>query len=100
IRDGHVTGVQTCALPIWLRVAANLALPGISPRPDSNAYDVRVRVKDWPKFPSTFLEYIEVFHTSSDVMVSGQPNLRVGLVPGGEIGRASCRKGVGVGGWR
>lgn len=67
-----------------LRVAANLALPGISPRPDSNAYDVRVRVKDWPKFPSTFLEYIEVFHTSSDVMVSGQPNLRVGLLPGGE----------------
>ena len=67
-----------------LRVAANIAIPGISPRLDSNAYDVRVRLRKWPKFPSTFLESIEVFHTSSNVMAGGQPNLRVGLFPGGE----------------
>src|SRR5690606_39903498 len=28
IRDFHVTGVQTCALPIWLYLGADTALPG------------------------------------------------------------------------
>src|SRR5439155_7158243 len=35
IRDGHVTGVQTCALPIWdphLRAGARRALPGVRAR--------------------------------------------------------------------
>src|SRR5437870_10915941 len=27
IRDGHVTGVQTCALPIWITVAVGLGVP-------------------------------------------------------------------------
>src|SRR5207253_8512249 len=26
IRDGHVTGVQTCALPIWFRSSLHIAL--------------------------------------------------------------------------
>src|SRR5437870_9469575 len=31
IRDGHVTGVQTCALPIWLQRALRIGLlPNIS----------------------------------------------------------------------
>src|SRR5439155_14737462 len=28
IRDGHVTGVQTCALPIWLRRPSRSLTPG------------------------------------------------------------------------
>ena len=67
-----------------LRLAANIALPGLSHRLDSNAHDVRVWLKDWPKFPSISLESIEVFRTSSNVMASGQPNLRVDLFSGGQ----------------
>ena len=67
-----------------LRLAANIALPGISSRLDSNAYDVRVRLKDWPKVPSTFGECVEISYASSYVAADGQPNLRVGVFPGAE----------------
>src|SRR5439155_5204915 len=33
IRDGHVTGVQTCALPISLRVPMNLSTRKVVPTP-------------------------------------------------------------------
>ena len=64
-----------------LRLAANMALPGLSLRPDSDVFDVRIWLKDWTTFPSTSPESIEVFYRSSD---DGQPNLRVGVLPGGD----------------
>ncbi len=67
-----------------LRLAANMALPGLSLRPDSDVFDVRIWLKDWTTFPSTSPESIEVFYRSSDDADDGQPNLRVGVLPGGD----------------
>ena len=34
-----------------LRLAANMALPGLPLRLDSDVFDVRIRLKDWATFP-------------------------------------------------
>jgi len=60
-----------------------MALPSLSDRRDSKVCDLRIWLRDLATFPSTFLESIEVFHTSSNMVASGQPNLRVGLFAGG-----------------
>ncbi len=67
-----------------LRVRANMALPGLPLGLDSNGYDVRIRLKDWDSFPTTFSESFEVLYTSSQGFASDQPNLRVGVLPGGD----------------
>lgn len=67
-----------------LRLAANIALPGLPGRHDSNLYDVRIWLKDLTTLPSRFHEPMRVLHTSSNVAASGEPNLRVCLLPGGE----------------
>ena len=61
-----------------------MALPGLPLRPDSDACDVRIRLKDWAVFPSTFSESIDFFYTSPKDAASSDPNLRVGMLPGGE----------------
>ena len=84
--DGHSLRKPVTDLYVvyGLRLAANRALPGLSGRHDSKVPDVRIWLKDLSTLPSAFPESIEVFHTSSNVMAGGQPNLRVGLFPGGE----------------
>jgi hypothetical protein len=67
-----------------LRVAANTALPGLPVRIDSDAFDVRIQLKDWSSFPATFPESLQIFNTSAHQGVGGQPNLRVGVLPGGD----------------
>lgn len=67
-----------------LRLAANLALPGLPLRLDSGVFDVWIRLKDWTAFPTTFPASIETSYTSSDEAAPGQPNLRVGVLPGGD----------------
>ena len=67
-----------------LRVAANTTLPGLPLRLDSDVHDVRVRLKDWSSFPTTFPESLDIFYTSSQESAPGQPNLRVGVLPGGD----------------
>jgi hypothetical protein len=67
-----------------LRIAANMALPGPPVRLDSDAFDVRIQLKDWTTFPTTFPDSVETFYTSLDDVADGQPNLRVGLFPGGD----------------
>src|SRR5690625_7294405 len=78
IRDGHVTGVQTCALPISFDVASALE--------ERTGAPVRI---------------------GNDVKLAGLGEARVGagraassmlLVWLGQIGRASCRGRVGVAG--
>jgi hypothetical protein len=64
-----------------LRIAANMALPGLPLWPDANSFDVQIRLKDWTIFPATPPEPVEIFYTSSDD-ADGLPNLRVGLLPG------------------
>jgi hypothetical protein len=64
-----------------LRLAANIALPGLSPSFDSEVRDVEIWLKDWTTFPSRIPELLDNFYRSfhdADV----QPNLRVGVLPG------------------
>lgn len=61
-----------------------MALPGLPVRLESDVYDVRVRLKDWSLFPTTFPESLDFFYSSSQNAQPGQPNLRVGVLPGGD----------------
>lgn len=61
-----------------------MALPGLSVQLDSNLSDVQIWLKEWATVSSRFPDPLEIFYTSSDMAASGQPNLRVGLFPGGE----------------
>lgn len=67
-----------------LRLAANLALPGLPFQPDSELLDVRIRLKDGgEEFLAALPGFGENFHSRSDAAPSDRPNLRVGLFPGG-----------------
>jgi hypothetical protein len=61
-----------------------MALPGLPLRLDLDGFDVRLRLKDWIASPSTSPESFEIFYRSSDQAADGQPNLRVGVLPGGD----------------
>ena len=67
-----------------LRVAANMVLPGLPLQPDSDVYDVRIRLKDWARFPETLPAHAEVLYTSSLGATRGVPSLRVVMFPGGD----------------
>ena len=84
--DGYSLQKTVTALYViyGLRLAANVALPGLPSRLDSKLYDVRIWLKDLTTLPFTFHEPMRVLHTSSNIAASGQPNLRVGLFPGEE----------------
>jgi hypothetical protein len=66
-----------------LKLTANRALPGLPIGFDSDVQDVRIWLKDWATFPTTFPDSVEAFYTSSQDPAPGQPNLRVGVLPGG-----------------
>jgi hypothetical protein len=66
-----------------LRLAANLALPGLLVHRDLDGYDVRIRLKDWTLSSSTSLESVEFFYPSSDDAAESEPSLRVGMFHGG-----------------
>ena len=66
-----------------LRLEANIALPGLPLRRTSDAYDVQIRLKDWATFPANFPKSSEILYTSSRDPAHDQPNLRVGVLPGG-----------------
>jgi hypothetical protein len=67
-----------------LGIAANTALPGLTFQSDSVTPDVRIRLKDWGTFPSAFPAFTEISYTSTDNGTHNHPNLRVGVMPGGE----------------
>src|SRR5690606_40211764 len=98
-RDFHVTGVQTCALPILRRMSYSALM-----RPPSG----RVRARIWQRLetrhavgiPMASLPDLAERHDQAPALVSDA--MRVArLCDGGdqmEIGRASCRERVGIGG--
>ena len=67
-----------------LRVAANIALPGLPLRSDLDTYNVRIYLKDWVTFPTTFPESVEILYASPEDAAPGEPNLRVSVLPGGD----------------
>jgi hypothetical protein len=67
-----------------LRLGVNMALPGLPFQRNSDVYDVKIRLKDWATFPINFPESSEILYTSSQDPAPGQPNLRVGVLPGGD----------------
>jgi hypothetical protein len=67
-----------------LRLAADMALPGLPIRLDLDAFDVRIRLKDWTAFRSTSPESIEIFYPSSEDADDRPPDLRVGVLHGGD----------------
>jgi hypothetical protein len=67
-----------------LRLATNMALPGLIFGVDSDVFDVQIRLKDWTGFPTTFSESCEILYTSAPDDPVGQQNLRVGVLPGGD----------------
>src|SRR5439155_15156768 len=92
IRDGHVTGVQTCALPIssaWSRASAGSASRASSGTARENvAPDPIAR-------PPLFARHAATVASSGFVHVA-QPHV-IGRPAGSnhsEIGRASCRERV------
>src|SRR5690606_40500295 len=82
IRDFHVTGVQTCALPICLRPVADRVLESLTRRGGVGVSAPEVRALG-PVDPSA--------RWRAEVDVGGQP-AGTGFVP--QIGRASCRERV------
>src|SRR5207302_6381411 len=94
IRDFHVTGVQTCALPISLattpkddrpRIAAGRARALVGLEPDALIGDVCGLLED---------HGIKVF--TPELASEGFFGLSIAGREGGQIGRASCRERVEV----
>jgi len=71
-----------------------MAIPGLPVQLASDGYDLLVRLKNWASFPTTFPESTEILYTSLEDTVSDQPNLRVGLLPGGVYFGFFYRDGV------
>src|SRR5690348_18494840 len=90
MRDGRVTEVQTCALPIGGRVARHDHAPG---RVTADGRLSRVKIVDpsffnWPALPVAL----------TDTIVPDVPltNKSFNLSYAGKIGRAACREWVEI----
>ncbi len=66
-----------------LRLAADIALPGLPLQLDSDEFDVRIRLQNSIS-PLTSPESFEMFYPHLDDAADGQQNLRVGVFPGGD----------------
>src|SRR5207302_7647936 len=79
IRDFHVTGVQTCALPIYLtQVAEDIAAAGIQPAAHKLMSPALARRERW---------LLALRFAGSAALVAAEE---------AEIGRASCRERVEI----
>jgi hypothetical protein len=67
-----------------LRLAANMALPGLSVQEDSDKIDVRIQLKGREAFPAALRAFDKNIYTSSDGSQGCQPNLCAGVFAGGE----------------
>src|SRR5690606_41070063 len=93
IRDFHVTGVQTCALPIYF-VASGLGLVFLSP--------LFLVIAVWVKVDSdgpVFFRQERVGRFGKVFKIHKFRTMKVDAEAGGQIGRASCRERLeGTGG--
>src|SRR5207248_7354942 len=90
IRDRTVTGVQTCALPIWIVEGQvhGAAAHGIGAALLENcAYD-----SDGNMLAATFSDYTPITAANIPDLLCGHMETLSPFTLNGEIGRASCRK--------
>src|SRR5690606_41173569 len=92
IRAFHVTGVQTCALPIYPDPNMYVPLPARRTEAPHYAYPehLRAQIGTLPRAPGVY-----VFHGEDE-----RVPLYIGKSIDIQIGRASCRKSVDRGGGR
>jgi hypothetical protein len=67
-----------------LQILSDLTLPGLLLRPNSDLYDVRIRLKGSNTFPSTSPDSVDFFYPTLEEPPDSQPNLRVGVLRGSD----------------
>src|SRR5207253_7249406 len=95
IRDGHVTGVQTCALPISYRPDVARRRPASRSRSRSATRGLPPRPRAIPR-PSPVARERRESIPDGAYLTAAPPALRGGRRA--EIGRASCRERVEIAG--
>src|SRR5690606_41085153 len=92
IRDFHVTGVQTCALPIYIGRCI-VAVPG-GWVPNGWCRDEMARLA--PKFDVLFEDFDGIRAAAGTLYLKGEDLLPARTITGllQEIGRAPCREAV------
>src|SRR5207249_8699235 len=94
IRDRNVTGVQTCALPIWA-VESGSGEDGVDSRRAASA--AAIAATTWGSGPSPAARHSrKAFAGSGNSTYDSTSSSPCARWP--KIGRASCRERVGVGG--
>jgi hypothetical protein len=67
-----------------LRIAANVAVPGLVAQNEPAEIDVRIRLKEKPEHASIFSQFPrEILYTSPNSNANEETNLRVGMLAGG-----------------
>src|SRR5690606_39344221 len=100
IRDFHVTGVQTCALPISLR-AMWLARPERDPRDTEGVVAIdEIDLHQDPTVQGMLLPTLRELLPNVQWIVTTQSGVVAGSAATHEIGRASGRAGVESARWR
>src|SRR5439155_15977537 len=85
IRAGHVTGVQTCALPIYLAMTGEITLRG-RVLPIGGAHGAQ----------HLFFYATDRQHATPERDLTGHREIVTRRSPRQEIGRASCRESVEI----
>src|SRR5690606_40075777 len=96
IRDFHVTGVQTCALPIFPLRAENGFLPDLDAVPEEVARKAKLLFLNFPNNPTGAVATVAFYQKAVDFARKHDI-----LIVSDKIGRASCReRGEVTGGGR
>src|SRR5207253_7243057 len=95
IRDGHVTGVQTCALPI--SIGRSLALTDIAGNDivHGDLHPGNLLQLDGRLSAVIDMDYTRVGDADFDLAMLAVASLEIGVDSGVQIGRASCRERLG-----
>src|SRR5690606_39921275 len=89
IRDFHVTGVQTCALPISILATQSVTLsPGFSANGVDGTFVARTDVAEGTDDGATLSDYLTRTDYKYDTLTKAN---KVFINVPNEIGRASCR---------
>src|SRR5207248_7656308 len=96
IRDRTVTGVQTCALPIYAKKGATVSVKGKIERREGLKGDVAVNLTGLPPGAKADAVNVKADAAVFTVNVVLPPTLAAGEIKGLKIGRASCRESGGI----